>query len=106
MLYNPTHFTGSLLCWIRNAPLRLDKLHCNNTQLCTLHFKICSLYVAIYNNYCEDTHQTIFHLYPRHVLGKVENWTNNDLQNIHIKLKIEEREPHYKPEMNSGAPKG
>jgi len=21
MLYNPTHFTGSLVCWIRKAPL-------------------------------------------------------------------------------------
>jgi len=32
--------------------------------------------------------------------------TNNDLQNIHKKQKIEERQPHYKPGMNSGAPKG
>jgi hypothetical protein len=30
--------------------------------------------------------------------------TNNDLQNIHIKLKIEKQEPHYKPGVNSGAP--
>jgi hypothetical protein len=32
--------------------------------------------------------------------------TNNDLQNIHIKLKIEQHEPHYKPGVNSGAPEG
>ena len=32
--------------------------------------------------------------------------TNNDLQNIHIKLKIEQHEPHKKPEVNSGAPEG
>jgi hypothetical protein len=31
--------------------------------------------------------------------------TNNDLQNIHIKLKIEKHEPHLKPEVNTGAPK-
>jgi hypothetical protein len=30
--------------------------------------------------------------------------TNNDLQNIHIKLKIESHEPHKKPGVNSGAP--
>ena len=29
--------------------------------------------------------------------------TNTDLQNIHIQLKIEEHEPHWKPGMNSGA---
>ena len=32
--------------------------------------------------------------------------TNNDLQNIHIKLKIEYYEPHYKSGGNSGAPEG
>ena len=32
--------------------------------------------------------------------------TNNDLQNIHIKLKIEKYEPHLKPGVNTGAPKG
>ena len=32
--------------------------------------------------------------------------TNNDLQNIHIKLKIEFREPHKKPGVNPGAPEG
>ena len=31
--------------------------------------------------------------------------TNNDRQNIHIKQKIEKHEPHYKPRVNSGAPK-
>ena len=31
--------------------------------------------------------------------------TNNNLQNIYIKQKIEEREPHYNPGMNAGAPK-
>ena len=31
---------------------------------------------------------------------------NIDLQNIHIKLKIEKHEPHYKPGVNSGAPEG
>jgi hypothetical protein len=30
--------------------------------------------------------------------------TNNDLQSIHIKLKIEYNEPHQKPGLNSGAP--
>ena len=30
--------------------------------------------------------------------------TNNDLQNTHIKLKIEQQESHLKPEVNSGAP--
>jgi len=30
--------------------------------------------------------------------------TNNDLQNIHIKLKIEQHEPHLKPGVNAGAP--
>jgi hypothetical protein len=30
--------------------------------------------------------------------------TNNDLQNIHIKLKIEQHEPHQKPEVNLGVP--
>jgi hypothetical protein len=29
--------------------------------------------------------------------------TNNDLQSMHIKLKIELSELHYKPEINSGA---
>ena len=29
--------------------------------------------------------------------------TNNDLQNIHIKLNIEKHEPHLKPQVNSGA---
>jgi hypothetical protein len=28
----------------------------------------------------------------------------NDLQNIHIKLKIEKHEPHLKPGITSGAP--
>ena len=32
--------------------------------------------------------------------------TNNDLQNIHIELKIEEHEPHLKPGVNSGVPEG
>ena len=32
--------------------------------------------------------------------------TNNDLQNIHIKLKIEQHEPHWKPGANSCDPKG
>jgi hypothetical protein len=32
--------------------------------------------------------------------------TNTDLQNIHIKLKIEQHEPHEKPGVNSGAPEG
>jgi hypothetical protein len=27
--------------------------------------------------------------------------TNNDLQSIHIKLKIKKHEPHYKPGVNS-----
>jgi len=32
--------------------------------------------------------------------------TKNDLQNIHIKLKIELHEPHYKLVVSSGAPEG
>jgi hypothetical protein len=32
--------------------------------------------------------------------------TNNDLQNIHIKLKIEKHEPTKNPGMNAGAPEG
>jgi len=32
--------------------------------------------------------------------------TNNDLQNIRIKLEIEQHEPHYKPGVNSGASEG
>jgi hypothetical protein len=32
--------------------------------------------------------------------------TNNDLQNAHIKLKIEKHEPHKNPGVNSGAPEG
>jgi len=32
--------------------------------------------------------------------------TKNDLQNIHINLKTEQREPHLKPGVNSGAPEG
>ena len=32
--------------------------------------------------------------------------TNNDLQNIHIKLKIEQHEPHSKPGVNVGATDG
>ena len=32
--------------------------------------------------------------------------TNNDLQNIHIKLKIEQHEPQIKPAVNSGASEG
>ena len=57
----------------KNSGIGLHKFYCNNKQLCALHINICSLYVAIYYNYCEDTHQTIFHLYPRHLLGKVES---------------------------------
>jgi hypothetical protein len=30
--------------------------------------------------------------------------TNNDLQNAHLKLKIEQQESHLKPGVNSGAP--
>ena len=37
---------------------------------------------------------------------KKEKRTNNDLQNIHIKLKIELHEPHLKPGVNSGTSKG
>ena len=29
--------------------------------------------------------------------------TNNELQNIHIKLKIEQHEPHYKRNKQTGA---
>ena len=32
--------------------------------------------------------------------------TNNDLQNIHVKLKIEKHKLHWKPGVNPGAPKG
>jgi hypothetical protein len=32
---------------------------------------------------------------------KKDKRTNNDLQNIHIKLKIELHEPHQKPAVNS-----
>jgi hypothetical protein len=35
---------------------------------------------------------------------KNDKRTNKYLQNIHIKLKIDE--PHWKPGMNSGAPEG
>jgi hypothetical protein len=35
---------------------------------------------------------------------KNDKRTNNDLQNIHIKLKIKQHEPHLKPGVNSGAP--
>jgi hypothetical protein len=31
---------------------------------------------------------------------------SNDLQNIHIKLKVEQHEPHLKPGENLGAPEG
>ena len=37
---------------------------------------------------------------------KKDKRTNNDLQNIHIKRKIEKHEPHKKLGVNSGAPKG
>ena len=37
---------------------------------------------------------------------KNDKRTNNDLQNIHIKLKIKQHEPHLKPGVNSGAPEG
>ena len=37
---------------------------------------------------------------------KKDKRTNNDLQNIHIKLKIEQHEPHNKLGVNSGAPEG
>jgi hypothetical protein len=52
---------------------------------------------------------TIFQLYrgDQFLLVKVSNKrTNNDLQNIHINLKIEQHEPHYKPGVNSGTPEG
>ena len=32
--------------------------------------------------------------------------TNNDLQNTTQRLKIEQHEPHYNPDMNSGYPEG
>jgi hypothetical protein len=32
--------------------------------------------------------------------------TNNDLQTIHIKQKIEKHEPNYKPGVNLGSPEG
>jgi hypothetical protein len=32
--------------------------------------------------------------------------TNNDLQNIHVKLKIEKHKLHQKPGVNPGAPEG
>ena len=37
---------------------------------------------------------------------KKDKRTNNDLHNIHIKLKIELQEPHLKPGVNSGTPEG
>ena len=37
---------------------------------------------------------------------KKDKRTNNDLQNIHIKLKIEQHEPHNKLGVNSGTPEG
>jgi hypothetical protein len=37
---------------------------------------------------------------------KKDKRTNNDLQNVHIKLKIEEHELHVKPGMNSDASEG
>ena len=37
-----------------------------------------------------------------HGKQKTDTKTNNDLQNIHIKVKIEQDEPHYKPGVNSG----
>ena len=37
---------------------------------------------------------------------KKDKGTTNDLQNIHIKRKIELHEPHKKTGMNSGAPEG
>jgi hypothetical protein len=41
-------------------------------------------------------------------MAKIKKYkrTNNDRQNIHIKLKVEKSEPHLKPEVNSGARKG
>ena len=35
---------------------------------------------------------------------KKDKRTNNDLQNIHVKLKIEKHEPHLKPLVDSGSP--
>ena len=32
--------------------------------------------------------------------------TNNDLKILHIKLKNEQHEPHYKPGVNLGVPEG
>jgi len=40
------------------------------------------------------------------VKRKKDKSTKNDLQNIHIKLMIEQHEPHLKPGVNSGAPEG
>ena len=37
---------------------------------------------------------------------KKDKGTNNDLQNIHIKRKMELHEPTKKPGVNSGAPEG
>ena len=37
---------------------------------------------------------------------KKDKGTNNDLQNMHIKRKIELHEPRKKSEVNSGAPEG
>ena len=37
---------------------------------------------------------------------KKDKRANNDLQNTTQKLQIEQREPHKKPEVNSGAPEG
>ena len=43
----------------------------NNFARCMLTVALCMLQYII--NYCEDTHQAIFHLYPRHLLSKVES---------------------------------
>ena len=37
---------------------------------------------------------------------KTYKGTNDDLQTIHIKLKIEQHEHHWKPRVNSNAPEG
>jgi hypothetical protein len=37
---------------------------------------------------------------------KKDKRTNNNLPNIHIKLKIEYHKPHQKPVVNSGASEG
>jgi len=42
----------------------------------------------------------------QHKQRKKYKGTNNDPQNMHVKLKIELHEPHLKPGVNSGAPDG